>query len=91
MFFVRIIGDSGSIVDDSRSIMDNYKGCSKLWHHPLATLEVSFTIRIFVLHRPLVTSYNATTVSIRTVSRTILSIMTLSITKRSIKTLLITN
>ncbi len=37
------------------------------------------------------TNYNVTTVSMRTVSRTILSIMTLSITKRSIKTLFITN
>jgi hypothetical protein len=31
-----------SLIYDSRSIIDDHKGRSKLWHHSLTTLEASF-------------------------------------------------
>ncbi len=44
---------SRSIIEDSRSVIDNYKWCSKLWRNSMNTLEVSFMI-IFLEYRPLI-------------------------------------
>ncbi len=59
MFSRSIIDDSSSIIYNSKSVIDDYKWRSKLWHHSLITVEALFTIIIFLKYRPLVKAFKA--------------------------------
>ncbi len=57
MFLRSIIDGSSSIIYNSKSVIDDCKWCSKLWHHSLTTVEALFTIIIFLKYGPLVKAF----------------------------------